>query len=149
MMDSDDHHPGVPPQQSQSLRPSHKPGSPDPEERAQTEASQRSFRRADLDPLVVDDNVVAPIEARDAWRRGEVRAAAAERSLHRSARQRARWREKDRAIRQATGKDPNFSEAIIIADQNVPFRLLTEILFTLGQCEFAKFHLMVMQGSKG
>jgi biopolymer transport protein ExbD len=58
------------------------------------------------------------------------------------------WRERDRQVRVATGKDPNASEAIIIADQNTPYRLLTEVLFTLGQTEFAKFHLMVLQGAK-
>ena len=46
------------------------------------------------------------------------------------------------------GKDTSSSEAIIIADQNMPFRLLTEVVFTLGQTSFAKFHLMVMQGKK-
>ena len=58
------------------------------------------------------------------------------------------WRERDRQVRLATGKDPSSSEAIIIADSNTPYRLLTEVLFTLGQSEFAKFHLMVMQSSK-
>ena len=46
------------------------------------------------------------------------------------------------------GKDSSSSEAIIIADSNTPFRLLTEVVFTLGQTSFAKFHLMVMQGAK-
>jgi biopolymer transport protein ExbD len=58
------------------------------------------------------------------------------------------WRERDRQIRLATGKDPSSSEAIIIADSNTPYRLLVEVLFTLGQSEFAKFHLMVLQGAK-
>ena len=58
------------------------------------------------------------------------------------------WRDRDKAIRAATGKDPNFSEAIIIADKDTPYRLLVEVLFTLGQTEFSKFHLMVLQGSK-
>jgi len=40
------------------------------------------------------------------------------------------------------------SEAIIIADVNTPYRLLTEVLFTLGSTTFAKFHLMAMQGKK-
>ncbi len=59
------------------------------------------------------------------------------------------WRDRDKTIRAATGKDPSFSEAIIIADKDTPYRLLVEVLFTLGQTEFSKFHLMVMQGSKG
>jgi biopolymer transport protein ExbD len=58
------------------------------------------------------------------------------------------WRERDRQIRVATGKDPSSSEAIIIADSGTPYRLLVEVLFTLGQTEFAKFHLMVLQGQK-
>ena len=58
------------------------------------------------------------------------------------------WRERDRQVRLATGKDPSHSEAIVIADGNTPYRLLVEVLFTLGQTEFSKFHLMVMQGAK-
>jgi biopolymer transport protein ExbD len=57
-------------------------------------------------------------------------------------------RRTDKAVRQAKGLDPSSSEAIIIADQTMPFRLLIEVLFTLGQSEFGKFHLMVMQGKK-
>ena len=37
---------------------------------------------------------------------------------------------------------------VIIADKNTPYRLLCEVLFTLGATEFSKFHLMVMQGKK-
>ena len=33
-------------------------------------------------------------------------------------------------------------------DADTPYRLLTEVLFTLGQTEFAKFHMMVLQGAK-
>jgi biopolymer transport protein ExbD len=58
------------------------------------------------------------------------------------------WRDRDKAVRAATGKDPSFSEAIIIADKDTPYRLLVEVLFTLGQTEFSKFHLMVLQGAK-
>ncbi len=58
------------------------------------------------------------------------------------------WRERDRQLRLATGKDPSASEAIVIADSGTPYRLLVEVLFTLGQSEFAKFHLMVLQSSK-
>ena len=59
------------------------------------------------------------------------------------------WRDRDVIVRAAMGKDTSSSEAIIIADQGMPFRLLTEVVFTLGQTSFAKFHLMVMQGKKG
>ena len=54
-------------------------------------------------------------------------------------------RRTDRVIRQAKGLDPSTSEAIIIADQTTPYRLLIEVLFTLGQNEFGKYHLMVIQ----
>ncbi|HMR05284.1 MAG TPA: biopolymer transporter ExbD [Polyangiaceae bacterium] len=55
-------------------------------------------------------------------------------------------RRTDKLIRQAKGLDPASSEAIIIADETTPYRLLIEVLFTLGQNEFGKYHLMVMQG---
>ena len=58
------------------------------------------------------------------------------------------WRDRDRQVRLATGKDPSSSEAIIIADANTPYRLLIEVLYTLGQNEFNKYHLMVLQGGK-
>ena len=57
------------------------------------------------------------------------------------------WRDTDKRIRMATGKDPTHSEAILIADQSTPYRLLTEVMYTLGQTEFAKFHMMVLMGS--
>ena len=56
------------------------------------------------------------------------------------------WRDTDKRIRMATGKDPTHSEAIVIADQSTPYRLLTEVMYTLGQTEFAKFHMMVLMG---
>jgi len=58
------------------------------------------------------------------------------------------WRDRDRQVRLATGKDPNSSEAILIVDAQTPYRLLVEVLYTLGQTEFAKFHLMVLQAAK-
>ena len=45
-------------------------------------------------------------------------------------------RRTDKAIRAAKGLDPASSEAIIIADQTTPYRLIIEVLFTLGQSEF-------------
>jgi biopolymer transport protein ExbD len=56
------------------------------------------------------------------------------------------WRERDQKLRGATGKDPGFSAAILIADASTPYRLLVEVLFTLGQSELTKFHMMVLQG---
>jgi len=58
------------------------------------------------------------------------------------------WRDSDKRIRAATGKDPNHSEAILIADISTPYRLLTEVMYTLGQTEFSKFHMLVLQGDK-
>ncbi len=58
------------------------------------------------------------------------------------------WRDSDKRIRAATGKDPTHSEAILIADISTPYRLLTEVMYTLGQTEFSKFHMMVLQGEK-
>jgi biopolymer transport protein ExbD len=54
-------------------------------------------------------------------------------------------RQIDRALREAKGLDPASSEAIIVADSTIPYRLFIEVLFTLGQNEFGKYHLMVMQ----
>jgi len=58
-------------------------------------------------------------------------------------------RKTDKLVRQAKGLDPSASEAIIIADNTTPYRLFIEVLFTLGQNEFGKYHLMVMQTKKG
>lgn len=58
------------------------------------------------------------------------------------------WRDNDRQLKLALGKDASSSEAIIIADAGTPYRLLSEVLFTLQQSEFGKFHLMVLQGGK-
>jgi biopolymer transport protein ExbD len=62
------------------------------------------------------------------------------------------WRDRDRVMRSAMGMEST-TEAILIADADTPFRLITEVMFTLGRVEVAgagvgKFHLMVMQGSK-
>jgi len=60
----------------------------------------------------------------------------------------SRAREADKVVRQTKGRDASYSEAIIIADHTTPYRLLMEVLFTLGQNEFARYHLMVMQAKK-
>jgi biopolymer transport protein ExbD len=57
-------------------------------------------------------------------------------------------RDTDKQIRQAKGLDPSSSEAVIIADSTTPYRLLLEVLFTAGQSEFGKYHLMVRSGKK-
>lgn len=60
----------------------------------------------------------------------------------------AHARETDKQIRQAKGLDPSSSEAIIVADATTPYRLLIEVLYTLGQSEFGKYHMMVISGKK-
>jgi biopolymer transport protein ExbD len=57
-------------------------------------------------------------------------------------------RETDKAIRAAKGIDPSSSEAVIVADATTPYRLLIEVLFTAGQSEFGKYHLMVRSGKQ-
>ena len=54
-------------------------------------------------------------------------------------------RQTDKAILTAKGMDASSSEAMIICDNTVPYRLFMEVLYTLGQNEFATYHLMVMQ----
>jgi biopolymer transport protein ExbD len=54
-------------------------------------------------------------------------------------------RNTDKLVREAKGLDSSASEAIIVADRTTPYRLLVEVLFTLGQTEYATFHLMVIQ----
>ncbi len=58
------------------------------------------------------------------------------------------WREVDKQKKTLQGMKDTSSQAIVIADQNTPYRLLTEVLFTLGQSEFSRFHIMVLQGKK-
>jgi len=58
------------------------------------------------------------------------------------------WRDTDKRLRAAAGKDPSQSEAILICDGTTPYRVLTEVMYTLGQTEFAKFHMLVLQGDK-
>lgn len=59
-----------------------------------------------------------------------------------------RYRQNDRIIREAKGKDASSSEAIILADETTPYRLLFEVLYTAGQSEFGKYHLLVRTGTK-
>jgi biopolymer transport protein ExbD len=58
------------------------------------------------------------------------------------------FRETDLKIRRQKGLDDK-SEAVIIADGTTPYRLLLEVLYTLGQSEFGKFHMLVLSGSGG
>ena len=116
-----------------------------------TEASQEGVAvLISKSQIVVDEKVICPVPA-DATHGVEgkyKRSGPTDLYIVPLANALQSWRERDRQVRIATGKDPSSSEAIIIADTNTPYRLLVEVLFTLGQSEFAKFHLMVLQSSK-
>ena len=116
-----------------------------------TEASQEGVAvLISKSQIVVDDNTVCTVPA-DATHGVEAkykRSGPTDLYIVPLANALQGWRERDRQVRLATGKDPSASEAIVIADANTPYRLLVEVLFTLGQSEFAKFHLMVLQSSK-
>jgi biopolymer transport protein ExbD len=116
-----------------------------------TEASQEGLAvLVSKSHVVVDDTIVCPVPA-DATHGIEgkyKRSGPNDLYIVPLANALQSWRERDRQIRVAMGKDPSSSEAIIIADSGTPYRLLVEVLFTLGQTEFAKFHLMVLQGAK-
>ena len=116
-----------------------------------TEASQEGLPiMISKSHLVVDDNVVCPVP-NDASHGVEAKYKKSGPNdleivpLENAAKV---WRDRDRQVRAATGKDPNQSEAIVIADKATPYRLLVEVLFTLGASEISKYHLMVMQGAK-
>ena len=115
-----------------------------------TEASQEGVAvLISKSQIVVDDNIVAPVPA-DATHGVEgkyKRSGPTDLYIVPLANSLQGWRERDRQVRLATGKDPSSSEAIVIADAGTPYRLLVEVLFTLGQSEFSKFHLMVLQSS--
>ncbi len=100
--------------------------------------------------IVVGDNVICPVP-QDAGQYGvEVRYKQGTRNAYfivPLGQTLQAWRDTDKRIRQMTGKDPSHSEAIIIADVTTPYRLLSEVLYTAGQTEFAKFHLLVLQGA--
>jgi len=100
--------------------------------------------------IIVDDNKVCPVppDAKHGLEGKYKRSGPNDMYIVPLANAVQSWRERDKAFRRATGKDPTFSEAKIIADANTPYRLITEVLQTLGDSEFNKFHLMVLQGKK-
>lgn len=53
-----------------------------------------------------------------------------------------------KGIQKSGGTSSPLAEANIVADATTPYRLLIEVLYTLGQAEFGKYHLMVMSGKK-
>jgi len=100
--------------------------------------------------ITVDDHVVCPIPS-DATHGVEAqykKSGANDLHIVPLANALQVWRDKDKQVRAATGKDASFSEAIIVLDKDVPYRLLVEVLYTLGQTEYARHHLMVMQAPK-
>jgi biopolymer transport protein ExbD len=116
-----------------------------------TEASQEGVAvLISRSQIVVDDNTVCtvPTDATHGVEAKYKRSGPTDLYIVPLANALQGWRERDRQVRLATGKDPSSSEAIVIADANTPYRLLVEVLFTLGQSEFAKFHLMVLQTAK-
>jgi biopolymer transport protein ExbD len=52
-------------------------------------------------------------------------------------------RQLDRAVREVRHEDAGTSEALVVADATTPYRLIVEVLYTLGQSEFGKQHLLV------
>lgn len=57
-----------------------------------------------------------------------------------------RYRDNDKRYREYKNKDSSTSDAIIVADETTPYRLLFEVLYTAGQCEFGRFHLLLRTG---
>ena len=46
------------------------------------------------------------------------------------------------------GAGPFDGTAMIMVDKNTPYRLLTEVLYSAGQAEFSKYHLVVIKKSQ-
>ena len=116
-----------------------------------TEASQEGVAvLISKSHIVVDDNIVCPVPSDPTHGiEGKYkRSGPNDLYIVPLANSLQSWRERDKQVRAATGAKDLRSEAIVIADQNTPYRLLVEVLFTLGQTEFSKFHLMVLQGAK-
>jgi biopolymer transport protein ExbD len=59
-----------------------------------------------------------------------------------------KYRDIDKQVKESKGQPSDTSEAIIVADETTPYRLLFEVLYTCGQSEFGKFHLMARTGKK-
>jgi biopolymer transport protein ExbD len=54
----------------------------------------------------------------------------------------------DKAVRESRGEAAATSDAMLVVDATTPYRLLLEVLYTLGQNEFAKQHLVVLGGRR-
>jgi biopolymer transport protein ExbD len=115
-----------------------------------TEASQEGLAVViSKSQVIVDDRPILPVPARPATaiEAKYKRSGQGDLYLVPLANALQSWRERDKQVRLATGKDATSSEAIIIADAETPYRILIEVLFTLGETEFGKFHMMVLQGA--
>jgi biopolymer transport protein ExbD len=55
-------------------------------------------------------------------------------------------REMDKAIRTQKGLDTSTSEAILVIDETTPYKLLIQVLYTLGESEYGRYHLMALSG---
>jgi biopolymer transport protein ExbD len=60
----------------------------------------------------------------------------------------AQARRLDKALQRARGESAETSSAVVVADASTPYRLMIEVLYTLGQSEFGTQHLMVRSGRK-
>jgi hypothetical protein len=43
------------------------------------------------------------------------------------------------------GKMPFKGELVLIADQTIPYRMVSEVLYTAGQAEYGKYRLVVLK----
>ena len=51
-------------------------------------------------------------------------------------------------IEKMTGGKMKFKgELMLVADQTIPYRLLSEVLYTAGQAEFARYRMVVIRGN--
>lgn len=114
-----------------------------------TEASQEGLAIiVSKTQIVVDEAVVCQVPARPAVSiEAKYKPSPTSLFITPLANAAGTWRERDKMVRAALGKDATSSEAIVIADKDTPYRVLVEVMFTLGQSEFGKFHLMVLQGA--
>jgi biopolymer transport protein ExbD len=57
-------------------------------------------------------------------------------------------REQSRQVELATGQDPRATPLLVLADRDLPYRVITEIVFTAGQSEFGPVGLAGMRDGK-
>jgi hypothetical protein len=54
----------------------------------------------------------------------------------------------ERRVAQRNPDRPFDGAALVVADRAVPFRLLTEVLYTAGQAEYGRFEFAVMTAAR-